>query len=282
MSEVLSRYLINPLILITSDFKSKKLATVKKRCQKVQIRKHTSSSVAKLLRGICEKEGVDVEDEILKRIAENASGDIRAAINDLETLAKGKNKIIESDMELIKERDKTSDIYKALSAILIKRDLQKAIRSTYNLNEQPQNVLLWIDENLPKVVKGKEELSQAYKYLSRADIFLGRITRRQYWGFLRYANPLMTGGVNISRGDKVGFAMYQFPFYIIRMGQTKKERNLKKNIGLKLSGEFHCSSKVVAGEYIPLLRTLIKNNKIDVGELAERFRLDDDEVGYLG
>lgn len=271
----------NPVVLITSDFKSKRLATVKKRCQKVQIKRHTTSSVVKSLQGICMREGVDVEVDILKSIAENASGDLRAAINDLETVAKGRDRISEVDVELIGKRDRTSDIYKALTAILMKRDMQEAMRSTYDLNEQPRDVLLWIDENLPKVVKGRGELNQAYRYLSRADIFLGRITGRQYWGFLRYANSLMTGGVNVSKGDKISFAMYQFPFYIIRMGQTKKERNLKKNIGLKLSPELHCSSKTVANEYIPLLKTLIKENKINVKEVEDRFRLDKEEIEYL-
>ncbi|RLI87954.1 MAG: replication factor C large subunit [Candidatus Altiarchaeales archaeon] len=271
----------NPLILITSDFKSKRLATVKKLCQKVQMKRPTSASIIKLLRDICEKEGIEVRGKILKWIAENASGDVRAAINDLETVAKGKNSIGEEDMGLIEERDRISDIYKALSTILIKKDIQEAIKSTYDLDEQPQDILLWIDENLPNVVRGKNELNQAYKYLSRADIFLGRITDRQYWGFLRYANSLMTAGVNVSKGDKVNFAMYRFPFYIIRMSQTKKERNLKKNIGSKLSGEFHCSSKTIANEYIPLLRTLIKKGKMDAREFGERFRLDEDEVGYL-
>ncbi|HDI72949.1 MAG TPA: AAA family ATPase, partial [Candidatus Altiarchaeales archaeon] len=93
----------NPLILITSDFKSKRLATVKKLCQKVQMKRPTSASIIKLLRDICEKEGIEVRGKILKWIAENASGDVRAAINDLETVAKGKNSIGEEDMGLIEE-----------------------------------------------------------------------------------------------------------------------------------------------------------------------------------
>ncbi|MEA3254229.1 MAG: AAA family ATPase, partial [Candidatus Altiarchaeota archaeon] len=271
----------NPVVLITSDFKSKRLATVKKRCQKVQIKRLTTSSVVKSLQGICMREGVEVGDDVLKKIAKNASGDLRAAITDLETLAKGRNRISEGDVELIGGRDRTSDIYKALTAILMKKDMREAMRSTYDLDEQPRNIILWIDENLPKVVKDRGELNQAYRYLSRADIFLGRIAGRQYWGFLRYANSLMTAGVNVSKGDKIGFVMYQFPFYIIRMGRTKKERNLKKNIGLKLSPELHCSSKTVANEYIPLLKILIKENKIDVKEMEDRFKLDKEEIEYL-
>lgn len=271
----------NPTILITSDFKSKRLSTIKKLCEKFQMKRPHVVSIVKLLERICKDDEIKADIEILKEIAENASGDVRAAINDLESLAKGKNKLSRKDIELLEERDRTSDIYKALSTILMKKDVGEAIKSIYDLDEQPQNILLWIDENIPRVLRGKNELNQSYKYLSRADIFLGRITSRQYWGFLRYANSLMTAGVNVSKGDKVNFARYQFPFYIIRMSQTKKERNLKKSIGLKLSPEFHCSSKIIANEYLPLLRTLIKKEEIDAKELGKRFRLDEEEIAYL-
>jgi len=271
----------NPMMLITSDFDSKRLATIKKMCEKIQMKRPASVSVAKLLERICKEEGVEADKEVLKKIAENSQGDMRAAVNDLETIALARKKITVEDLSLLEERDAVSDIYKSLGTIFFRKDMQESIKSTYDLDEQPQNVLLWIDENLPGVVKGPAELGKCYEYLSKADVFLGRIMRRQYWGFLRYANPLMTAGVTVSKGEKVCFVRYQFPSYIIRMGQTKKERELKKNIGLKLSPSLHCPSKTVAGEYIPLYRSLAKAGRLDVKELGGAFKLDDEEMDYI-
>jgi len=271
----------NPTILITSDFESKRLATAKKLCEKFQMRRPSPISVAKLLEGIASKEGIEIDKELIKEVAEKSDGDFRAAVNDLETLASGRKKIIKEDLSVLEGRDRVSDIYKALSTIFLKKDIQESQRSTYDLDEQPQNVLLWIDENLPSFVKGPQDISRCFDYLSRSDIFMGRIMSRQYWGYLRYAGTLMTSGITASKGDKISFARFQFPFYIIRMGQTKKERNLKKSIGKKIGPRLHCSSKDVARSYIPLYRTLIQAKKLDAKTVGEEFKLEKEEMEYL-
>jgi len=270
----------NPTVLVTSDFSSRRLGTIKRICEKAQMRRLTSKSIKKLLQNICYKEGISPEEGVLEKIAENAKGDVRSAINDLETLAKGKKNISVEDLGILERRDRSIDIYNALNLILIKRDFEDAIRSIYDLEEQPRDILLWIDENMPRVYKG-EDIEKAYKYISKADIFLGRIIRRQYWGFLRYVSPLMSGGVNISKSKGVNFTMYKFPSYIIKMSQTKKERNIKKSIGQKLSPLLHVSVRIIDREYIPLLRTLLKNEKISRLDLIERYRLNEDEIEYL-
>ncbi|ODS42701.1 MAG: hypothetical protein MSIBF_05205 [Candidatus Altiarchaeales archaeon IMC4] len=266
----------NPMVLTTTDLKSKRLATVKKSCEEVQVRRMTSASIEKFLALILKKEGVEPDMEVVKKIAENANGDLRAAVNDLETAAKGGR--IAGDFE-VSARDSSIDIYKAMNAIFSK-DARSALESMWDLNEQPRDVLLWIDENLPGVY-GEKNVGGAMHYLSRADIFLGRIQTRQYWGFLRYANPLMSAGVNVSKPERVAFAPYRFPSYFAKMGWTKRERSLKQGIGEKLSPELHVSAKVAASEYIPLFRNLIKAGKIEPEEIARQFKLDAEEVDYL-
>lgn len=271
----------NPVILITSDFQSKKLKTIKLICEKVQMRRLLSATIANLLQRICKKEGIETDKSIIAKIAENSNGDARSAINDLEMIGKGKKKLITEDIEILESRDRLTDIYSALSSILVKKDFKEALNSTMNLDLEPRDTLLWIDENLPRVFKGKKETGNGYYYLSRADIFIGRILSRQYWGFLRYTNSLMTGGVNVSRSSTVNYVRYQFPMYIAKMGQTKKERALKKSISEKLSPELHASSRIVARDYIALFRILLKNKKISEEEVAERFKFGDEELEYL-
>ena len=271
----------NPTVLITSDFGSRRLGTIKRVCEKAQMRRPSSKSIKKLLQNICYKEGVSPEEGVLERIAENAKGDVRSAINDLETLAKGKKSISIRDLGIMEIRDRSIDIYNALNLILIKRDFEGAIRSTRDLDEQPRDILLWIDENMPRVYR-RGDIERAYRYISKADIFLGRIINRQYWGFLRYLSPLMSGGVNISKSGGVNFTMYKFPSYIIKMSQTKKERAIKKSIGKKLSPLLHVSGKIIDREYIPLFRTLLKNGKISRLDLIDRYGLSEDEIEYLG
>jgi replication factor C large subunit len=271
----------NPVIMTTGDFASKRLATIKKSCEKLQMRKPTTKTVEKMLQHICAKEGVECDANVLLKIAENASGDIRSAINDLETVAKGRKKITAEDAAVLDKRDTTSDIYHALSIILTKKDFTEAVRSLWDLEEQPKDILLWIDENMPHVYTTKEDIGRAYEYLAEADMFIGRITRRQYWGFLRYASTLMSGGVNAAKKSGVRFTMYRFPSYLITMSQTKKAREMNKRIGAKLSPYLHASNRVIAKEFIPLLRTLLSKEKITKEELMKDYRLDEEEIEYL-
>ena len=201
----------NPLVLITSNSSSKKLASLKRSCEKVQMRKPTTRAIEKKLSEICIKEKIEPETGTLQKIAENSTGDMRAAIIDLETVSKGREKIIAKDLEVLDSRDKTSDIYKALSQILAKNDFTASIRSLYDLSEQPRDILLWIDENMPQVYVDAEDQARAFEKIARADIFLGRIMRRQYWGFLRYVSTLMSGGVTLAKKNNIKFGMYKFP-----------------------------------------------------------------------
>lgn len=271
----------NPVVLLTSDFGSKRLATIKKMVEKVQMRRPTTKAVERILQQICLKEEIKSEPNVLERIAEKASGDIRSAINDLETVAKGRKRISPENLDVLEERNKTIDVYKALGLILTKNDFSEAIRSLYDLDEQPKDMLLWIDENMPYIYTDREDIERAYEYIAEADIFLGRITNRQYWGFLRYVNTLMSGGVNISKKKQIRYSMYRFPSYLIKMSQTKKERGIKKSIGRKLSPIVHASRRVIEKEYIPLLKTLLKNDRISREELAEGYGLAEEETEYL-
>jgi replication factor C large subunit len=271
----------NPVVMTTSDFSSKRIATIKKMSEKLQLRKPTAKAVEKILHAICAKEGVECEPAALEKIAENAGGDIRSAINDLETLAKGRKNVSAEDAAILSKRDTSVSIYDALGRILTKKDLGEAVRVMYDLDEQPKDVLLWIDENLPYIYSTKEDIGRAYENISKADLFIGRIARRQYWGLLRYANTLMSGGVNVSKKSNVRFSMFRFPSYLITMSQTKKDRGMKKSIGEKLSPRLHVSGKTVAREYIPLFRTLLSKGRVGADELALEYRLSEEEIEYL-
>ena len=271
----------NPTILIASDFKDKRIAAVKKYCNDLQMRRPQKLVVAKILQIICKKEGISAENEILIKIAENVNGDIRAAINDLETIAGGKKRLEEDDLKILSPRDVAIDISKAMEEIFKTKELESAVKAMWDLTEMPKDILPWIDEILPKVYE-KDELTRGYYYLSRADIFIRRIQRQQYWGFLRYASPLMSGGVALSKENPPKpFNYYaQFPQYWAKMGRTKKERDLKDSIGEKLQA-LHVSKKVGAREFIPLFKVLLKTGKVSEDELEREFRFNYDELEYL-
>jgi replication factor C large subunit len=271
----------NPTILITADFKNKRIAVIKKYCGSMQITRPRSMVVSKILQVICRKEGIEADTKILNEISENAKGDIRAAINDLETVAFGRKKLTEEDLKVLSPRDVVIDISKAMETIFKASELETAMKVMWDLTEMPSDVLPWIDEILPKVYEGNE-ITRGFYYLSRADMFIRRIQKQQYWGFLRYASPLMSGGVALSKEKPAKQFNYymQFPQYWAKMGRTKTERDIKNSIGGKLH-VLHVSKKVAAREFIPLFRVLLKNKKLSEEELEAEYKLNPDEIEYL-
>ncbi|MCX6694838.1 MAG: hypothetical protein NTU61_00885 [Candidatus Altiarchaeota archaeon] len=214
-------------------------------------------------------------------VVENSSGDFRSALNDIETLISGRSKVAEKDLEVLSERDRTSDIYRALSVIFGGKNLGEVLQSTWDIEEQPRDVLWWVEENTPLLYKDNNAIAEAVHNIARADVFIGRINSRQYWGFLRYANALMTAGVNVSRPEKISFTRYQYPSYIINMGRSKKNRNIESAIAKKMAPAMHVSKKTFAREYIPLIKLMLEKKKVEAGELQQQFNLEEEEIEYL-
>ncbi|MFH1835114.1 MAG: AAA family ATPase [Methanobacteriota archaeon] len=271
----------NPTVAITSDPSSKKLASVKKVCEKIVLRKNQNATVVNFLKLICDREEVFVPPKILEEISENASGDIRSSVNDLQTLCAGRNNVQEKDLELLYARDKKKDVYEFLSKVYGGKPVSELSSESFNLSEQPESILVWIDENLPKLYGSGRNLVDALNYLSRSDIFLGRIRRRQYWGYLRYASPLMSGGVSCSRPEKISYCRYVFPAYYGALGRSKKTREIKKTMGAKASPYLHVSSKIFAQQYVSLYKILLEKKMVGEEEVKSFYKLSDEEIDFL-
>ncbi|MDD5111143.1 MAG: AAA family ATPase [Candidatus Altiarchaeota archaeon] len=275
-----------PTLLTTSEYDSKRLKTVKKLCIGMQLKRPMAATIANYLAVICKKEEVTAEKSVLTAVAENSNGDIRVALTDLEMLAKGKREITEKDAELLYSRDVKEDIYKALNAVFSESSAQKAVESTRDLSENPEIVVLWIAENASGALQGARPLSDAFYYLSRASVFLGRVHMRQYWGFWRYAGMLMTAGITVSK-ESVKHGFYRFPgggYFATAessLGRTKLEREAVKEFCGKLKARIHASNRVLIREDVPLLRTLLKHNKTDADEIKKEYMMTDEELAYI-
>lgn len=80
-----------PVILIVNDFYglSRKSSAIKTKTLQITFKRPMASTISKALYRIAEQEGVEVDPEAMEAIAENASGDMRAAVRNLESMAIG-------------------------------------------------------------------------------------------------------------------------------------------------------------------------------------------------
>jgi replication factor C large subunit len=273
-----------PIILIVNDYYAltKRSSAIKNMCKKIKFSKIKKSSVIKLLRNICQNEEISISTEALLTLAEHSSGDLRSALNDLQSLSLGKKKITEKDVTVLGYRDSSINIFKALQGIFRATSFQDAKESALHLNEAPDYLLLWIDENLPSEYKKPEDLANAYIQLSKASIYLGRVRRRQHYKFWSYASELMTAGVALSKTSTYyGYSKYQFPQWLTKMSRSKGTRSIQKSINDKLSTYCHTSRYVAQVEIYPYYKYLFNKDEVfNINQIAD-LGFEADEIGFL-
>jgi len=241
-----------PIILTANDKWNIKLSKLKTHCQLIDFGKINFWGMIKRLEEICQRENVKCSKDILKQLAKRSEGDLRSAINDLDTLSKGKSEILIKDMESLGNRERDENVFDSLKIIFKTSSPVAARMSIKNVSKPPDEIFWWIEQNIANEYEKPEEIAKAYEMLSRADIFRGRISIMQDWTFLKYMIDLMTGGVAISKKEMYKkFSKYEYPDRIKYFGMTKFKRAKEKQQLLKLSEELHCSARKIRTEFLP-------------------------------
>src|SRR5581483_4279779 len=83
-----------PVILICNDYYelTRRGASLKTLCRTVKFSRPTTS-IPKAIRTIAIREKIQLDEGVDKAIAENAGGDVRAAVRDLQALATGRDHV---------------------------------------------------------------------------------------------------------------------------------------------------------------------------------------------
>ncbi|MFQ6053587.1 MAG: replication factor C large subunit [Candidatus Bathyarchaeia archaeon] len=162
------------------------------------------ADILRKLTEITRQVGVSVDDKVLELIAERSKGDLRSAINDLEGIARGRERVSLEDVKWFGERDRqtyTSDALMRLFSARTLRDARQIVSSAYiNYDELYE----WIYENLPLVFDDPRDLADGLDALARADIHQRRAKGTQAYRLLKYMFNAMTGGVALARRRSQG------------------------------------------------------------------------------
>ncbi|AXI25761.1 AAA family ATPase [Methanofervidicoccus sp. A16] len=270
----------NPIIMTANDIYKPSLKPLREICKVINLRPIPTSVILTVLKKIARNEGLDVDEETLKVIARHAEGDLRAAINDLESLALGGSLNLE-DAKKLDNRNVEKTIFDAIRMILKTTNYNIALLALWDLKEDLETLEEWLAENIPREYKKMEEVATAYDYLSKADLFLGRANRRQNYSLWRYASGLMSAGVALAKKEKYrGFTPYVRPKVFTKLLQTKSERDILKKILSKISSKTHVSTKR-AKEDLHYLSTILKNDPNLGAQLVDFYEFTEDEVEYL-
>jgi replication factor C large subunit len=259
-----------PIIMTCNDAWQSKLSPVRAKSKMIEMKPLNTRLIASILKKVIEKENIQENIFFINQIAIKSQGDVRAALNDLQAYSAGKD-ILEPEME--EKRDVQENIFNVLRKLFKERSafLRLFDGTSLSLDE----ILLWIEENIPKEYKN-EALARAYYALGNADLFRGRIYRNQSWRFLVYQNIFESAGISFAKlSPLTGFTKYERPKRILKIWLNNQKIAKKKTIAKKFARFVHCSTKRAMRDF-SLLKPILKKP-----EIQKQLKLGDEEIDFL-
>ena len=261
-----------PIIITANDIWNKKFTPLRKKCELLQLKEINYNVIKSVIVEILKKENLSIDDDFTTELAIKAKGDLRAAINDLQTLSQLKDYF----SIILDERNKETDIFNSLRKVFKEKPSNEMINIFDSVNMSIDDIILWLEENIPAEYKG-EELARAYEMLSKTDLFKGRIYKQQYWRFLVYENFFLSYGISSAKkSPKIGFTAYKKPTRILQIWLNNQKTMQKKSICKKYSQYVHVSLKRAMSEF-PTIKQIIKSNP----EIQKELKLEDEEIEYI-
>jgi replication factor C large subunit len=270
-----------PIVLIANDFYEMS-RSLRDACREIEFRDVSARSILPVLRDICRRENVEFEGEALQRLAEQNDGDLRGAVNDLQAIAE-RTEVLSAEDVVTGERDRKRGIFEFLDALIKEEDAQGALQASYEVDETPDDLINWIEDNVPKDYEGAE-LADAFGYLSNADRWLGRVRQSQNYKYWRYAGDNMTAGVAASRrSPKGGWTRYGPPSYWSKLGRSRSRRDRRDGIARKIAAGSGLSMGTARRSVLPYLSAMThhcKPRELTV-EMAARYDLDAKDLAFV-
>lgn len=267
-----------PVVLAANDPDLRKLRPLGKICQFIRFRKVPVSLTVALLQKICLREQIDVEFAALERISQNSEGDVRSAIGDLQSLCEESRVLRLQDTRRLSSRNRMLPLGDTLKGVFSAKSPGEAKAIIDNTTVNYDDLMLLVHDNLPLRYKDPVELDVAYDFLSKADVFRGRVGTEN-WKLLKYFFNLLAQATTVKSETFKPFEFIYFPTRISTLYWTKGKRMTLDGICAKIGARCHVSKRSAKCDFIPFVRAILKEQKS--APLSTWLQLDSTEVEFL-
>jgi replication factor C large subunit len=259
----------NPIIMAANDPDADEIKKLASMCAALTFRPPPPRQVEMYLRRIAHAEHLHVEDSDLAMAVNSAGGDMRHAINSLQS-----GNIKSSGGS----KDKSSSVAQGFEEFFSSDDPKKAVAALRSISLPPIERLREINRCIIRSQLDGERLAQALAVVSEADMIMGKIMKNQEWRLLRYLdNTLAYGLIPITRGQGIRYVTDDLPFpVLLRIWNDSKK---VKEISLRYSKRSFTSGSSARSRDLPFLFALCAGKEfredleksLDLDETYEKF-----------
>jgi replication factor C large subunit len=275
--EIIQKSLV-PVIMAANDPDIDKLRPLKKECMLVRFHQVRIPLIIALLQKICLLEHVKAEFEALERLAQNSRGDVRSAINDLQSLSEGTHSLTLQDTVLLSSRNKDISMDETLRQYFSAKSIAEVSSLLSYSSVDYDDFLLSVSDNLPRRYTDSAELAAAYNHVSQADLYRGRIGTEN-WHLLKYFFNELAQAAAVNPQSYKPFEFISPPIRIITLFWTKGKRNMLDAICGKIGAQCHVSHDIAKHDFVPYIKLMLQQKKKNA--LIESFKFTPEEVDHL-
>jgi len=267
-----------PVIMAANDPDLQKLRPLKKVSALVRFYQVRIPLIIAMLQKICQKEHVKAEFEALERIAENSCGDVRSAINDLQSLSETTKTLTLQDTIVLSARNKDVSMDETLRSYFSAESLLEAAMLLSRSSVDYDDLLMAVGDNLPLRYTDPSDLAKAYDYVSQADMYRGRIGVEN-WHLLRNFFNSLSQAAGVSPQSYKPFALISPPIRVITLFWTKGRRTMLEAVCGKIGQRCHVSRATAKEDFVPYIKALLAKKKADA--IVSWLELQPEEVEFL-
>ena len=169
-----------PVAMAANSQDDQKLKKIEQKSQVLRFTPVDEGLIFIYLESIAQRLEIDVPKEVLRQIAKNSRGDVRYALNLLQTLKGNGISSFQTDKQFFSDSQ-------ALDAIFSSDSLDQALQRMRSFDSSPfDKVRSIFDSVVSSKTISHEERAVALDLISKADMLLQQINRNQNWRLLRY------------------------------------------------------------------------------------------------
>ena len=267
-----------PVIMAANDPNIDKLRPLKKVCLQIRFHQIRIPLLIALLQKICLLEHVKADFEALEHIAQNSKGDVRSAINDLQSLSEENHVLTLQDTMTLTSRDKDISMDETLRGFFSAKSVEEASSLLFRSSIDYDEFIMSVSDNLPRRYTNPDELATAYDFVSKADLYRGRIGT-EHWHLLKYFFNALSEAAAVAPESNKPFEFISPPIRIITLFWTKGKRTMLDNICGKIGAQCHVSHSIAKREFIPFLKIILEKQK--TSPLISSLELTPEETDFL-
>jgi len=211
----------SPVVMAANDPESDEVKKLGSATSKIEFRKPEVHEVEKRLEKIAQKERMEVSKEEMVKIAKAANGDLRAAVNFLQS-------------GIAAQKDEEMTASESVNSFFDATDESSALRALRAYPGQPRDKIRDIFTAVTRSRVHEERKAGALEVLSRADVVMGRIMRGKDWRLLRYLDPMLANELWKALGDggpRYTLDAVPWPLQIRIWNDSKKLKDIALRMG---------------------------------------------------